>query len=102
MCEQQNTQTVPNFGFDFSDTSWAAVGYDSPWNGWVTPVVTRESLEKFVNWVKADEEMMELMEYPVEWHGDTLHMEGIEISPDSHGNYHLSSLGYIFCTTDHS
>lgn len=106
MCEQQNPQTVPTWTLDYwwGVHEFPAVSYGPTWNGWVTPVVTKETLVKFSETVKNDEDIMEdLMEneeeYPGKvcvWIGDDLWIGGSQISPNEDGTYSFGFIGWTF------
>lgn len=108
MSQQQNTQTVPNFSIDFwADTvNWPAVAYGTPWNGWVTPIVTRETLEKIVEFLGNDKDFIEGIESGSEyspseffvWDGDTLVIEGERLSPSEDSTYAFGFIGWTFIT----
>lgn len=106
--QQAPTQTpaVPNFTLDYwwGTHSFPAVGYGPRWNGWVTPIVTRETLEKFRSACENDEEIMESLREQVgeyegkmlEWEGDSLWLDGTLLSPSEDGTYSFGFIGWTF------
>jgi hypothetical protein len=70
------------------------VGFDSPWNGWVTPVVDREQLEHLVS-VEPDlsfDSAGNLVYRSPEYALDATFV----IMPTNDGLYHLVDLGWCF------
>lgn len=68
--------------------TWRAEEFGDPWNGWLTPVVTKAVLEDLL--VAAEEEH--------EWSGDTVILEREEdtLEPREDGLYDLAPLGWTF------
>jgi len=79
---------------DGFDGPFEAVSFGKPWNGWLTPVVTRETLERL---------------FPLGASGDmqlTFTADGVahidedespvDITPDANGHYDLAHLGWTF------
>lgn len=105
------TTELPNWTLDFWSGvhEFPAVSYGTPWNGWATPVVTRETLEKFRATCEADEEIMDSLreqsgEYEgkmLEWDGDSLWIDGTLISPREDGTYAFGFIGWCFIEVDH-
>ena len=90
-----------SFTLDGSDRQWRAVRFGNPWNGFLTPVVARETLEN----------ILDSLEDGRRWEGDvavvwpTIDMVPGEepdpktedrVVPDSEGNYDLGVLGWTF------
>lgn len=117
MNTQQSTQTVPQqptvpeWSLDHwweEGVSFPAVGYGQPWNGWATPIVTRETLENFRAKCASDEEIMGSLEEMsgeyegkmLEWEGDSLWLDGSLISPNEDGTYSFGFIGWTFSTLD--
>ncbi|MGB3696267.1 MAG: hypothetical protein WBA05_02430 [Gordonia sp. (in: high G+C Gram-positive bacteria)] len=81
---------------------WHAERFEEPWNGWVTPVVTRETLENlFADLADGDyspgavqEDGCVLVYMPDYDDGDYY------IEPDADGLYHLVELGWTFDKCD--
>ena len=79
---------------DGFDGPFEAVSFGKPWNGWLTPVVTRKTLVRL---------------FPLGASGDmtlTFGADGVahidedespcDIAPDENGNYDLAHLGWTF------
>ena len=62
-----------------------------PWNGWTTPVITREVLESVV--AAAEGETLHFIE-------DVAVISGDKLRPDADGNYDLGQIGWCFVETD--
>lgn len=93
-----NTQTNLKFALDYDpETTWAALGFGTPWNGWATPIVSREVMEKFMDHVKNDPELTEdLLDGTIGWEGDDAIIDGARISPMEDGSYAFGFLGWTF------
>ncbi|MCF3940695.1 hypothetical protein [Gordonia tangerina] len=78
-------------GFE-AEHVWTAVSYGRPWNGWATPVVTREVLESVI--AAAEGETLAFVENVAVITGDKL-------KPDINGHYDLGQIGWCFVQTDH-
>ena len=111
MCEQQNTQQapLPVWSLDHwwtEDVTFEAVAYGPRWNGWATPVVTRETLEKFYAQCVQDKDIMDtLRENEEEYEGPMLELteeglwiEGSLIAPNEDGTYSFGFIGWTFST----
>jgi hypothetical protein len=78
------------------DTQYEAVSFGATWNGWLTPVVTRATVEELLGdndhyTIKfADNGTLTVTE-PM---GDELY--DVEIVADTNGNYDLGLLGWCF------
>lgn len=70
---------------------WTAVRYGRPWNGWATPVVTRDVLESVI--AAAEGETLHFIE-------TTAVISGDKLRPDADGNYDLGQIGWCFIETD--
>lgn len=92
-----------DFGLDGLDgLRWHAERFEEPWNGWATPVVTRQTLENLVEdlsglggvpgMVSADGSLTVFREEADD--GD------FEIRPGGDGLYHLYELGWCFVEFD--
>lgn len=80
---------VPAFGLaSLPGVAWPAFGYGTPWNGWATPVVTRDTLGDLL--VATEESHV--------WDGDaaTVADDRSALKPDATGHYDLSFLGWTF------
>ncbi|MDV7176010.1 hypothetical protein R4144_22195 [Gordonia amicalis] len=73
-------------GFE-SEHLWTAVRFGPSWNGWATPVVTREVLESVVE--AAEGETLHFIE-------TTAVLSGDKLRPDFEGNYDLGQIGWCF------
>lgn len=102
--------TTTRFGLDpIDDTpmvTYEAVSYGERWNGWLTPVVTRETLVAVITGRDPLEEWMRLEFTPdnsaVVWQttDDVWDDEPTVIAPDADGNYDLGCLGWTFDEAD--
>lgn len=70
---------------------WTAVSYGRPWNGWATPVVTREVLESVI--AAAEGGSLYFIE-------TTAVISGDRLRPDADGYYDLGQIGWCFVETD--
>ncbi len=85
-----------------NDLRWRAERFEEPWNGWATPVVTRETLRNlFADLTDGDHspgtvrpDGQALIHMPDYDDGDYL------IEPDDAGLYHLYELGWCFDEVD--
>ncbi|QFG10451.1 hypothetical protein KIV65_gp16 [Mycobacterium phage Anthony] len=92
---------TPQFSLDGGKTNYDAVSYGRPWNGWATPVVTRETLERlaategnngqYVS-LSFDGDTATLIELADEWRNECRFV----LFPDESGYYDLSYLGWTF------
>lgn len=89
------------FSVDGQERVWEAVRFGEPWNGWLTPVVTKETLENLLE-ALGDGHRWE-GEIAVVWPtidlGDgAAHDPDTEdpIVPDDDGTYDLGELGWTF------
>ena len=81
---------------------WHAERFEEPWNGWATPVVTRQTLENlFADLADGDDSPCAVQEdgrvlvyMPDYEDGDYF------IEPDGDGLYHLAELGWTFDQLD--
>ncbi|WP_144825479.1 hypothetical protein [Micrococcus luteus] len=94
LCDPEQ-DLVPGFSFDaFPDHSFLAVEYGEPWNGWDTPVVTRETLA----------DVLTALELQHRWEGDVavLVVEDYEdpIGPRADGLYDLLQAGWTVRQVD--
>ena len=84
------------------------MAYGQPWNGWATPIVSRETLEEFVEFLKNDKDMMGMIredaeQYPgksLEWEGDSLWISGEQLTPNEDSTYSFGFLGWTFISID--
>lgn len=91
----------PRFTLDGHDATWPAVRFGEPWNGFVTPVVTRSALAS----------LLDATGDGYRWEGDTAFVwptidlgpedepdpEAVDrLEPDTEGNYDLGALGWVF------
>lgn len=88
LCDPER-DLVPAFEFDaFPGTAFLAVEYGEPWNGWATPVTTREVLA----------DVVVALELPHRWEGDAavLVVEDYEdrLKPRADGLYDLGHAGW--------
>lgn len=89
------------FSVEGQERSWEAVRFSKPWNGWLTPITTRETLEN----------LLDVLGDGHRWEGDiavvwpTIDLDEGEshdpdtedrIAPDDDGNYDLGTLGWTF------
>ncbi|KXP13896.1 hypothetical protein [Tsukamurella pseudospumae] len=69
-------------------------GFDAPWNGWATPIVDRETLERVIATTEGG--------HTLSWNGDTALVHHVELdettplAPDTDGRFHLRDLGWTF------
>lgn len=84
--------------FEIGGSTYDAVSYGQPWNGMVTPVVTREVLNQIVADMAGEGDY-----YTFTWSGDVLTVHHVELDeddmlvPTEDGTYDLSTLGWVFC-----
>lgn len=71
---------------------WPAVGFGQPWNGWATPVVTREVLESVI--AATEGESVNISE-------GTAVIGGEKLRADADGSYDLGQIGWCFIQPDH-
>lgn len=88
LCDPER-DLIPAFGFDaFPDHPFLAVEYGEDWNGWATPVVTRETLA----------DVLAALELAHRWEGSTavLEIEDYEdrIEARADGLYDLAQAGW--------
>jgi len=76
-------------GFEPEHT-WEAVRYGQLWNGWTTPVVTRDVLESVID--AAEGETLHFIE-------TTAIISGEKLRPGTDGNYDLGQIGWRFIET---
>lgn len=89
------------FRLDGLESTWEAVRFGEPWNGWLTPFTTRETLAS----------LLDALGDGCRWEGDTAvvwptidlvegepHDPDTEdrIAPDDDGTYDLGVLGWTF------
>lgn len=86
-----------------SDNKYEAVSYGEPWNGFATPVVTKETLQRILNDMDAFEASYEEDETPHRWDGDKVWIGDDEtpFEPNTDGLYDTSFLGFTFEEEDH-
>lgn len=94
--------TPPRFTLDAlsaTDQSWQAREYGTPWNGWLTPVVDRETLEQVLaaaserhTWDGEAVRLLGWMNEPEEDHGVLI--------PRSDALYDLGELGWTFVVAE--
>ena len=70
---------------------WTAVRYGRPWNGWATPVVTRDVLESVI--AAAEGETLHFIE-------TTAVISGDKLRPGADGTCGLGHIGWCFVETD--
>lgn len=96
------------FTLDFVDTTWEAVSYGPTWNGWVTPVVTRDTLQDLFDCATGGALEGDPV-LSVVWHtnGTAMITEPFgeetmyyEIAPDADGHYDLAAMGWTFDYAD--
>lgn len=89
------------FTLDGHDTTWPAVHFGAPWNGFATPVVTRATLAS----------LLEATNDGHRWEGDVAFVwpsidlgpydepdpESVDrLEPNAAGHYDLGALGWVF------
>lgn len=80
-----------------ASTEYRCWGFDTPWNGWDTPIVDRQTLEAVVADTGVDR---------VSWDGQVAVIsrededEAVRLEPDADGRYHLRELGWTFTSED--
>lgn len=100
------TETPQRFTIDGWSNRYDAVSYGEPWNGWATPVVTRETLQQVVAGEDPDGEWMTLTfddnGVATLITGDDIEsdIDPAELRPDADGNYDLFELGWTFTRVD--
>lgn len=92
----ENQFTLPGFE---GTTSWTAVRFGDPWNGFATPVVCREVLEDLLG-VIGDGHRWEgdevLIWATIDLEPDDEPQDVERLSPDREGLYDLGALGWVF------
>ena len=69
-------------------------GFDRPWNGWATPVVTREQLQELVD---VENDLSVTADGHLVYVSPDYALDDIfVIHPDEKGLYHLVDLGWCF------
>lgn len=99
----------PKFSVDGWTGTYDAVSYGRPWNGWATPLVTRQTLETMFTTEDPDSSWMSVT-FDVDGtacvieqdHTDEDWYEPVLIEPTADGNYDLGMLGWIFETVAES
>lgn len=101
--------TLPKFTLDDPKYAYEAVSYGDTWNGWLTPVVTRQTLTALIRNEDPTGKRLKLTFddagvatiYDKSW-DDALGVdyEPDTIQPDANGNYDLGLLGWPFDYTD--
>lgn len=88
-----------NFTLDgLEDYSWHAAAFGARWNGWATPIVTRQTLQNLID------DLAQLDGHPfgeIRSNGDLLvygeePQDNFTVSPTEFGEYHLHVLGWCF------
>ena len=76
---------------------WHAERFEEPWNGWSTPVVTRQTLQNLIDDLAADDNLVGRIEDDGAF---TVFAEDPDenyaVRPDDDGLYHLVELGWTF------
>lgn len=103
------TNTLPKFTTDYLyelGGQFEAIAYGDTWNGWATPVVTRETFEAIARTLDAEDGVEADLKF--DEHGVATFAEGAEesetntheIAPNAEGGYDLGCLGWCFDTVD--
>lgn len=71
---------------------WTAVRFGPRWNGWATPVVTRDVLESVI--AAAEGETLHFIE-------NTAVISGDKLRPGADANYDLGQIGWCFIEANH-
>lgn len=92
--------TAAFFGLDGGRHRYPAQGFDSPWNGWATPIVTRHTLQSLVAAEDPDGQRLTLSfrgaTATLTIHDHDTDQDATVLAPDDHGHYHLVALGWTF------
>lgn len=83
---------------EFGGRVFPSVSLGSPWNGWATPVVTREVAERIAEFLEEEGALCSLT-----FDGDTAVVRDLEgdqaddvLTPSPEGHYDLGGLGWMF------
>jgi len=84
------------------DTEYDAVSFGPRWNGWATPVVTKETLVKMGERYAAEGGNAEGL-WELTWDGDTAVWsfepeDSWRMEPNQDGNYDLGQMGFCYVT----
>jgi hypothetical protein len=92
------SETPNTFTLDFTDCVWTAVSFGEPWNGWLTPVVTRATFDQIVEDAAGSTIAVTFTSNGTAMITEPFGEETIyfEIAPDTDGNYDLAPLGWTF------
>lgn len=85
---------VMTFTLDSSSHHYPAVSYGARWNGWATPVVTRETFVQLISDENGSDLSFDVNGIATLVMADDY--ESLVISPDASGNYDLDVLGWTF------
>ena len=97
---------LPKFTIEMWAGTYEAVAYGPTWNGWATPIVTRETYAALIKGEDPNGEYYELVfdEAGVailhDFAADDDDYEPYRIVPDDDGHYDLGELGWTFETVD--
>jgi len=100
--------SLPEFTMDFYSKAYPAMAYGPHWNGWLTPVVSRETFEKMVRNEYSDPGDELYFTLSFDDNGVATFTEGgpdsdsytHKIAPNEDGGYDLSCLGWCFDEAD--
>jgi hypothetical protein len=94
--------TTARYIEDWDDTPHPCESFDTPWNGWATPVVTRDQLASLANrWAAVAVSDSQAMTIDMSGDVPIVHVDG-DLDPDAppyplrpwaDGLFHLSELG---------
>lgn len=98
--------SLPRFACDMWQADYEAIAYGRPWNGWATPIVTRETLATMFATEDPSGKWMSVafneagVAHIIE--GDDVESDRYEydLAPDERGGYDLGVLGWTFDTID--
>lgn len=100
---------LPKFTTDYLDelgAQFEAIAYGETWNGWSTPVVTKETFEQMARTLDREDGVIATLTF--DQHDVATFAEGgeevdtnvHEIAPNADGGYDLGCLGWCFDTID--
>lgn len=92
------------FTIDGNANTYEALAYGPRWNGWVTPVVTRDTLEQIARDADPDGVYLSIT-FDVDGVATYVDLtnedyDDIAIVPDDDGHYDLSVMGWTFYDVD--
>ena len=89
------------FTVDGQEYAWKAVRFGEPWNGWLTPVIKRETLENLLSFLGDGyrwKDDVALVWPTIDLGRAEVHDPETEdrLQPDGDGTYDLGELGWAF------